>query len=118
MSASSSADPRDPEHVATKIVRPADGRIAKLRLHLANVYGLIIKELRSFRSDPVMIVSSPMPSLLRSMPRQPVPPPKQATSPLKLGMMTVPICHVVLLTASRHLPLGRSHRLHRRKLMR
>ena len=56
MSASSSADPRDPEtHVATKIVRPADGRIAKLRLHLANVYRLIIKELRSFRSDPVMI---------------------------------------------------------------
>ena len=55
MSASSSADPRDPEHVATKIVRPADGGIAKLRLHLANVYRLIIKELRSFRSDPVMI---------------------------------------------------------------
>ena len=55
MSASSSADPRDPEHVATKIVRPADGWIAKLRLHLANVYRLIIKELRSFRSDPVMI---------------------------------------------------------------
>ena len=55
MSASSSADPRDPEHVATKIVRPTDGWIAKLRLHLANVYRLIIKELRSFRSDPVMI---------------------------------------------------------------
>jgi len=56
MSASSSADRRDPEsHVATKIDRPAGGRFAKLRLHLANIYRLIIKELRSFRSDPVMI---------------------------------------------------------------
>jgi ABC-2 type transport system permease protein len=56
MPASLSADPQGSEtHVATKIDLPAGGRIAKLRMHVANVYRLIIKELRSFRSDPVMI---------------------------------------------------------------
>lgn len=56
MSAGSAADRRDPEtHAAMKIDPPSGGRFAKLQLHLANVYRLIIKELRSFRSDPVMI---------------------------------------------------------------
>ncbi len=34
---------------------PRSGRFAKLRLHLANIYRLIIKELRSIRSDPIML---------------------------------------------------------------
>ncbi len=34
---------------------PSNGRLAKLRLHLSNIYRLMIKELRSFRSDPVML---------------------------------------------------------------
>ena len=42
-------------HVATKAKRPGSNRFAKLRLHLANIYRLIIKELRSFRSDPIML---------------------------------------------------------------
>jgi len=29
---------------------------AKLRLHLSNIYRLVIKELRSFRSDPIMLL--------------------------------------------------------------
>jgi ABC-2 type transport system permease protein len=40
---------RKPEHLRSN-------RVAKLRLHLANVYRLTIKELRSIRSDPIMLV--------------------------------------------------------------
>jgi ABC-2 type transport system permease protein len=42
-----------PEAV-TQAKRPRSRRFAKLRLHLANIYRLIIKELRSIRSDPIM----------------------------------------------------------------
>jgi ABC-2 type transport system permease protein len=41
---------------ATKPKRPASNRAAALRLHLANIYRLMIKELRSIRSDPIMLV--------------------------------------------------------------
>jgi ABC-2 type transport system permease protein len=34
---------------------PGTGRFARVRLHLANVLHLTIKELRSFRSDPIML---------------------------------------------------------------
>src|SRR5271166_4841486 len=40
---------------ATKVKWPRSHWFAKLRLHLANVFRLIIKELRSFRSDPIML---------------------------------------------------------------
>ena len=36
--------------------RPRSSRFAGVRQHLANIYRLMIKELRSFRSDPVMLV--------------------------------------------------------------
>ena len=36
--------------------RPGPSRLASLKLHLANIYRLIIKELRSIRSDPIMLV--------------------------------------------------------------
>jgi ABC-2 type transport system permease protein len=39
----------------TKLNRRRSDRLAKLRVHLANVYRLVIKELRSFRSDPIML---------------------------------------------------------------
>ena len=39
----------------TKAKRPVRNPFAKLRLHLANIYRLTIKELRSFRSDPIML---------------------------------------------------------------
>ena len=42
-------------HAVTKAKRPGDNWFAKLRLHLANIYRLMIKELRSFRSDPIML---------------------------------------------------------------
>jgi ABC-2 type transport system permease protein len=36
--------------------QPKGSRFAKLRRHLANVYRLMIKELRGLRSDPIMLV--------------------------------------------------------------
>src|SRR5215471_12740347 len=39
----------------TKTRRPGSNRLAKLRVHLANIYRLMIKELRSIRSDPIML---------------------------------------------------------------
>jgi ABC-2 type transport system permease protein len=36
--------------------RPGTGWFAQLRVHVANIYRLTIKELRSFRSDPIMIL--------------------------------------------------------------
>ncbi len=41
--------------LAMKAKRPGSSRIAKLWLHLVNVYRLTIKELRSIRSDPIML---------------------------------------------------------------
>src|SRR5262249_51208836 len=38
-----------------KAKRPGSNRLAKLRVHLANIYRLMIKELRSIRSDPIML---------------------------------------------------------------
>ncbi len=39
----------------TKAKRPRSNRLAKVRVHLANIYWLMIKELRSIRSDPIML---------------------------------------------------------------
>ena len=56
--ASQAADAREQAapHAVTKAKRPGSNRFAKLRLHLANIYRLMIKELRSFRSDPIMLL--------------------------------------------------------------
>jgi ABC-2 type transport system permease protein len=56
--ASQAADSREqgtPDAV-TKAKRPGSNRFGKLALHLANIYRLVIKELRSIRSDPIMLV--------------------------------------------------------------
>jgi ABC-2 type transport system permease protein len=42
-------------HAAPEAKRRDGGRFAGLRRHLSNIYRLMIKELRSFRSDPVMM---------------------------------------------------------------
>jgi ABC-2 type transport system permease protein len=57
MSLTSQADSREQPapHATTKAKRPRSDRFARLRLHFANVYRLVIKELRSFRSDPIML---------------------------------------------------------------
>ena len=39
---------------AASTTRPAAARFAKLRVHLRNIYRLVIKELRGVRSDPIM----------------------------------------------------------------
>jgi ABC-2 type transport system permease protein len=51
------ADTRQKEipHAVGKTSPPGSDRLGKLRLHLANIFRLMIKELRSFRSDPIMI---------------------------------------------------------------
>jgi ABC-2 type transport system permease protein len=41
---------------ATQAKGPGSNRFAGLRLHLENIYRLMIKELRSFRSDPIMLL--------------------------------------------------------------
>jgi ABC-2 type transport system permease protein len=46
---------RTSAQTATKAKRPRSHPFAKLRLHLANIYRLVIKELRSFGSDPIML---------------------------------------------------------------
>src|SRR4249920_440646 len=40
---------------ATQAKGPRSDRFAGLRLHLENIYRLMIKELRSIRSDPIML---------------------------------------------------------------
>ena len=42
-------------HAERSTKRPDRSLFAKLRLHLGNIYRLVIKELRSFRSDPIML---------------------------------------------------------------
>ena len=54
MSAASGRHQAAPQ-AATSRKRPEGNRLAKLRLHLANIYRLVIKELRSIRSDPIML---------------------------------------------------------------
>ena len=56
MSTSQAPDPVEQaaRHGLTK--RRGHDRFSRLRLHLANIYRLMIKELRSFRSDPIMML--------------------------------------------------------------
>jgi ABC-2 type transport system permease protein len=54
MSAASGRD-QAAARAATGRKRPESNRSAKLRPHLANIYRLVIKELRSIRSDPIML---------------------------------------------------------------
>ena len=54
MSTSQAADPA--EQAAPQALTKRPGRFARLQLHLANIYRLMIKELRSFRSDPIMML--------------------------------------------------------------
>ena len=54
MSAASGRD-QAAAQAATRRKRPESNRLAKLRSHLANIYRLVIKELRSIRSDPIML---------------------------------------------------------------
>jgi len=57
MSVGQAADSRQqPAPHVTKAKRSGSHRFATLRLHVANIYRLTIKELRSFRSDPIMLL--------------------------------------------------------------
>jgi ABC-2 type transport system permease protein len=52
------ASARAPQKASSQALstrRPATGRIARLRLHVSNIYRLIIKELYGLRSDPIML---------------------------------------------------------------
>jgi ABC-2 type transport system permease protein len=54
MSAASGREQATPQAMR-RPKRSESNRLAKLRLHLANIYRLVIKELRSIRSDPIML---------------------------------------------------------------
>jgi ABC-2 type transport system permease protein len=56
--ASQTADSREQAtaQAVTKPTRPSGNWLSKLRLHLVNIYRLTIKEMRSIRSDPIMLV--------------------------------------------------------------
>ena len=56
MSTSPAADSRQQATPHTLTRQPGIHRLTNLRLHLANIYRLMIKELRSFRSDPIMLL--------------------------------------------------------------
>jgi ABC-2 type transport system permease protein len=59
MSATSRAAgaPEQPTAQATaQPKRPRSSRFTNLRLHLANIYRLVVKELRGLRSDPIMLL--------------------------------------------------------------
>ncbi|WFU75557.1 ABC transporter permease [Bradyrhizobium sp. CB2312] len=56
MSTSQAADPTERAKPKALTKRSGSDRLAKLRLHLGNIYRLVIKELRSFRSDPIMLL--------------------------------------------------------------
>lgn len=45
-----------PDHASEAHVAPKPDRLAKLWRHVANIYRLTIKELRSIRSDPIMLL--------------------------------------------------------------
>src|ERR1700745_1094078 len=55
---SHAADARElpARQAATQAKGPGSSRFVGLRLHLQNIYRLVIKELRSFRSDPIMLL--------------------------------------------------------------
>ena len=57
MSTSQAAEPPEQgtRYAVTRTKRPGSDRFGKLRLHLVNILRLTIKELRSFRSDPIML---------------------------------------------------------------
>lgn len=57
MPANQATDSREQgtSHAVMKMRRSGNNRLAKLRLHLTNIFRLVIKELRSFRSDPIML---------------------------------------------------------------
>jgi ABC-2 type transport system permease protein len=44
-----------PRQAASKPESPRSNRVTRLRLHVANIYRLTIKEMRSIRSDPIML---------------------------------------------------------------
>ena len=102
-------------HAVTKAKRPEDNWFAKLRLHLANIYRLTIKELRSFRSDPIMLALVAYPSPLPSTPPPPAPRPKRPTFRLESLTKTIPTCRAALRMASRRPLSSRQCRLQRRK---
>ncbi|WP_439368066.1 ABC transporter permease [Bradyrhizobium sp. DASA03120] len=50
------ADSRQQATTPAETKKRGEGWFGKLRLHAANIYRLTVKELRSFRSDPIMIL--------------------------------------------------------------
>ena len=119
MSAASQAADHDSSapHAVTRPKRsePQAGRFAKLRLHLANIYRLMIKELRSIRSDPIMLALVAYAFTIAIYAAATGASTEATNLPSESSMKTVPICHAALRTASRHPRSSRRCRSQRRK---
>ena len=55
-SQAAAASEQPPAQAAAQPKRPGTNRFTNLRVHLANIYRLMIKELRGLRSDPIMLL--------------------------------------------------------------
>lgn len=97
---------------ATQTKGPGSNRFAGLRLHLKNIYRLMIKELRSFRSDPIMLLLVAYSFTIAIYAAATGP--KRPTCQLESAMKTIPIYPVALRMASPHRLSSQSYSSRRR----
>ena len=102
-------------HAAAQPKRPRSSPFTNLRLHLANVYRLMIKELRGIRSDPIMLLLVAY-SFTFAIYAAATGASTEATN-LSVGIVDEDHsdCHAASRTASRHPLSSRLFRLQRRK---
>ena len=79
---------------------PRSNRFAGLRLHFENVYRLMIKELRSFRSDPIMLLLVAYSFTIAIYAAATGASTEATNSQLQSSMKTIPIYPVALRMAS------------------
>ena len=70
-------------------------------MHLANIYRLLIKELRSIRSDPIMLVLVAYAFTIAIYAAATGASTEATNLPSESSTKTVPTCHAALRTASR-----------------
>lgn len=111
--AANSREQAKPQAV-TKAKRPRSNRFAKLWLHLANILRLTIKEMRSIRSDPIILVLVAF-SFTVAVDAATGASTEATNLSLELSMKTILTYHAALRMASRHPLSSRRCRSKRRK---
>jgi ABC-2 type transport system permease protein len=103
-----------PAQAAAQPKRPRTNRFTNLRVHLANIYPLMIKELRGLRSNPIMLLLVAY-SFTFAINTAATGASTEATN-LSVGIVDIiPICRARLRMASRHRPSSRPCRSRRVK---